>query len=345
MSIFIVLDVLLIVMIGLFAPIGYWRGPVRELFVTLGILFGILLADFWARPWGRDLASFSDLTNSSGGFVMAFIFLVASTFILGYGIGATLGNLWHSPEAKVLGAAIATLNGMLLLSFSLQYVRLFLLSDTNEENLHDSFIADFLLDGIGWVLLGAAFFALPLLLWILITGRRAYGYDDGYGYDESYDDVVASHPLSALAERPADARGRQQSLPPRVPVGRATGSESDADPAYKSEPAARRRSPQAESRPLIVAEPVTTAEPMPAADRPSDKMSDTDPHIVLPINSGQTGTPQQGANDVTVASVPPTVPAAEPVDDTFPPGFSRCVNCHAVLGPDTTICPNCGTLR
>lgn len=341
MSIFIVLDILLILMIGIFIPIGYVRGPIRELFVTLGILFGILLADFWARPWGRDLADVTDLTPSSGGFVMAFVFLVASAFILGYGVGATLGNLWHTTEAKVLGGAIAALNGMLLLSFSLQYVRLFLLSDANEENLHDSFVADFLLDEIGWVLLGAAFFAVPLLLWILITGRRAYGYDEGYGYEyEDYD--LAPPSATSRAERTMEVRGRQQALPPRVPVARNPAREHDADPTYKSEPPPRRRSPQSASRPLIVSEPVVTAEPAVPDDTPSERMSDTDPHIVLPISGDPPGDAPVPADS---AASPTVSPDAEPRADELPQGFSRCVNCHAVLGPDTTICPNCGTLR
>ena len=69
---------------------------------------------------------------------------------------------------------MAALNGMLLLSYSLQYVRLFLLSDANERSLNDSFVARFLLDDIGYVLLGAALLAIPVLAYLLITGQRAY---------------------------------------------------------------------------------------------------------------------------------------------------------------------------
>src|SRR5436305_1064551 len=115
MSIFLILDILLIVLILLFTPIGYWRGPVKELYVSLGILFGILLADFWARPWGHDLSSSTSLTAGSGAFIVAMIFLIASTFVLGYGLGATLAPAWFSQQSRVLGAAIAALNGILLL--------------------------------------------------------------------------------------------------------------------------------------------------------------------------------------------------------------------------------------
>src|SRR4051812_26090508 len=104
MTIFLVLDVLLVALICLFMPIGWWRGPVKELYVSLGILFGVLLADYWARPWGHDLSDMTDLTSGSGSFIVAWAFLVASTFILGYGIGATLYPAWHASPARLLGA-------------------------------------------------------------------------------------------------------------------------------------------------------------------------------------------------------------------------------------------------
>ena len=91
-------------------------------------------------------------------------FLVASTFILGYGIGAALGPAYHSNEARLLGAGIAALNGTLLLSFALQYVRLYLLSDANEESLDDSYVSQFLLDQVGWILMITAIIAVPVLL-------------------------------------------------------------------------------------------------------------------------------------------------------------------------------------
>lgn len=350
MSIFLVLDILLLLLIVLFMPIGFWRGPVKELFVTLGVLFGIVLADFWSRPWGRDLTAYTDLTASSGAFIVAMAFLVASTFILGYGLGATLAPAYHETQTRVLGAIVAAVNGMLLLSFSLQYVRLFLLSDANEESLNDSLFARFLLDQIGWVLLAVAFFAVPLLLFILITGRRAYDqvYDD-YGYDE-YDNMDAD-----VVDMPApvEVRPRQQPvverartadaptnvLPPRVP-GQPRPQEAQV---YKAEPEPRRRRPTAETRPLVVDEPRVTADPTPASDA-ADRMGDTDPHIVLPRTTNPTQpAPPEPSLEPQAAAAPPVAPAQEYSD--LAPGYTRCQTCHAVLAPHVAICPNCGTLR
>ena len=102
MSIFLVLDILLVLLIVLFAPIGYWRGPVKELLVMLGVLSGVVLSDYWARPWGHDLSTQTNITADGGAFIVAMAFLVAATFILGYGLGAALAPGYHAMYARVL---------------------------------------------------------------------------------------------------------------------------------------------------------------------------------------------------------------------------------------------------
>lgn len=356
MSIFLVLDVLLILLIALFTPIGFWRGPVKELFVTLGILFGILLTDFWARPWGRDLSDLSDLTDGSGAFIVAMSFLVASTFILGYGIGAALGPAYHSTEARLLGAAIAALNGTLLLSFALQYVRLYLLSDANEESLNDSYVSQFLLDQIGWVLMLTAIVAVPVLLYILISGRRAYEliFED--------DDIDQPQPAATYAQT-RTASAARATLPPRVPGP----PRRDDTRGYKAEPAPREQRATAATRQLVVDEQRQTAEPMPMLlntdpDASRGDFSDTDPHIVIPAAERRGTRPEQSA---TPSQASPTEaersesrhgaprPASEPRPSEpanarytdLVPGYERCRACHAVLAPGVSICPNCGTVR
>ena len=325
MSIFLVLDVLLVLLIVLFAPIGYWRGPVKELLVTLGVVSGVVLADYWSRPWGHDLSTQTSLTADGGAFIVAMAFLVAATFVLGYGLGATLAPGFHGLAARLLGAAIAALNGILLLSYALQYVRLFLLSDANERSLNDSFVARFLLNDIGYVLLGAALLVAPLLAYLLITGQRAYDIVDDDLYDDEY--VEAAPVVSRAGLRRSAAA--VQSLPPRVPVVPMV----EPPRAYKAEPQPARRAPTDATRPLTVAEPRVTAEPAATSDAAS-RMVDTDPHIVIPAATASVSTP--------AAPVIETV--AEPAAD-LAPGYARCHTCHAVLSPDTTICPNCGTLR
>lgn len=343
MSIYLVLDLLLILLIALFAPIGYWRGPVKELLVTFGVLFGILLADFWARPWGRDLADITAIGSSGGAFVVAMAFMVTVTFILGYGAGAAIAPTDFSPIARAVGAGIALFNGALLVAFSLQYVRVYLLSPATEEALYDSFIVQFLLDQIGWVLLAVAIVGWPLLLAILITGRRAYedhgdfvDYDYGPADDVDYEDeYVDEQPTRVAYERssaPADARV----YPPRVPVSH----QDDSSHVYKAEPTSSSSRPTDATRPIQVSDRWDS----PEATRPGDEdatsvneHTDPDMAVVKPVE-----TPDQTGDEPEAT---PNADQPSGADDNLAPGYSRCVNCHAVLAPDARVCPVCGEVN
>jgi len=328
MSAFLVLDVLLVLLVGLHMLIGFWQGPVKQLLVMLGILFGVLLADYWARPWGHDLSNYTSLRADAGAFVVAICFLAGSALMLGYGLAASLAPEYPSSYSRVLGAVVAGLNMMLGLSFALQYVRLFLLSDANEKSLNDSYVARFLLDQLGWVLLFAGVAAIPLLLYILVSGRRAYESDD-YLYDEDYVEPVPVAVVQRDVRRPQSAT---QSHPPRVPA-----PPEEQPLPYKAEPEPRRRSPTAATRELEVGEQRATAVPVASVAEADAPFGDTDPHIVIPAQAAP-----------VPAAVAPVQPPSQPQPDGAPdmaPGYARCRSCHAVLAPDTTICPKCGTLR
>lgn len=321
MSIYLVLDFLLLLLIALFAPIGYWRGPVKELLVTGGVFFGILLADFWARPWGRDLSDISSIGADGGAFIVAMAFLVTATFVLGYGSGAAIAPAIFGSFARGLGAVIALFNGLLLVGFALQYVRVFLLAPSTEEALYDSYVVRFLLDQMGWVLLAVAMVAWPVLLGILIVGRRAYeGYDqyDEYTY-EAADDV--EYMDDTYYQQPA----AQRPYPPRVPASPA----EDSGYVYKSEPAQRGASPSEMTRPIRVTDRSISQ------DTPFDREA-TDPDMVTIASSSQRSVVEQ---PIPVDDLDDEIPA------TLPPGYTRCINCNAVLAPNSHVCPVCGEVN
>lgn len=343
MSIYLVLDLLLILLIALFAPIGYWRGPVKELLVTFGVLFGILLADFWARPWGRDLADITAIGSSGGAFVVAMAFMVTVTFILGYGAGAAIAPTDFSPMARAVGAGIALFNGTLLVAFSLQYVRVYLLSPATEEALYDSFVVQFLLDHIGWVLLGVAVIGWPLLLAILITGRRAYedhgdfvDYDYGPADDVDYDDEYYHEQPTTVAHVRPSASSDTRAYPPRVPVSH----QDDSSHVYKAEPTSSTSRPTDATRQIQVGDRWDSPESAGPAyddDDASSGHTDSEMAVIQPIE-----THEQADGE----SPQPSQPADRPnEEDYLAPGYSRCVNCHAVLAPDARVCPVCGEVN
>ena len=346
------LDILLVVLILLFAPIGYMRGPVKELLVTLGVVVGALSVEFWARPWGRDLDFYFDTGDDPGAFIIAMTFLMGTTFIGGYGLGLLIAPWTFSIRGRILGAIISSINGALLVSFSLQYVRLFLLSDSNEEALEQSFSVSILMNEAGWLLLGATALVPVVIVYGLITRRRAYDLRiwDDYEDEEYYDDYDPAYDYlddevyqpDSTAFAPADDRASHMAetrvMPPRVPSSPAADSG-----AYKPEPQPIPFRMPDTTRPISVAEieesPETPLDP--AAEEFGAEwfaIGDTDPSLET-FSEDPDEPVEQAADDSDDAE-----PGAEGdlADHGLPEGYSRCSNCHAVLAPDTNICPVCG---
>lgn len=325
------LDILLVILILLFAPIGFMRGPVKETFVTLGVLFGALLADYWARPWGRDLDSMIGLGDEQAAFVVAMAFLVAATFIGGYGIGVALAGSEFSMQGRVLGGFAAMFNGALLVSFTLQYVRRYLLSTENEESLRDSYVVRFLMDELGWLLLLVGVLVVPLIVYILVTGRQAYripGHGDEYEYEDEYYDEY-----DEFAEQPyvaAGAAAATRTLPPRVHPA----PDEQWGRGYKAEPIPAPVRPTDATRPIAAAEVLRSEEPPETGAR----IGDTDPDMAVVAGPAPPAAPEAEAE---AKPEPPPQPAST----GLPSGYFRCAHCHAVLPPDTRVCPVCGQMN
>lgn len=335
------LDILLVVLVLLFAPIGYMRGPVKELLVSLGVVFGALSVEYWARPWGRDLDFYFDTGDDPGAFIVAMSFLMGATFIGGYGLGLLIAPWTFSIRGRALGAVISALNGALLVSFSLQYVRLFLLSDANEEALEESFAVSVLMNQVGWILLGAIILTPIVIVYGLITHRKAYDlriwddYDDEEyyeDYDPEYDylDDQEFAPSASAGSHLAETRV----MPPRVPP-----SPHPEGSGYKAEPEPIPFRMPESTRPIGATE-LEESSRVESTVAPEDlggewfAIGDTDPEMDEVDTAGM-------AEVEDVATEPEAVPEDAAADD-LPEGYSRCENCHAVLPPSTGICPVCG---
>ncbi len=160
----LLLDGLLILVVLLFIPIGLWRGGVREAIVAGGILLGGALADAWARPWGDDLATQLDLRPQAARFVVALALLLGATLCVGYGGGAALRSGIPGPLGRIGGALLAGLNGLLLLGYGLGFLDQYVLERTSVPMLSDSFVARFLLQQFGWLLLALIFVIMLVIL-------------------------------------------------------------------------------------------------------------------------------------------------------------------------------------
>jgi uncharacterized membrane protein required for colicin V production len=306
LSVFILLDVLLLILISLFVPIGFWRGAQREIMVTLGILLGAALAEWWAHPWGTDLANLTSLRNTGGAFMVAVLFLIGSTFLLGYGAGAAMPVPPPGLLARILGAIIAAGNGALILSFALRDIRVYLLPNSDSGFLDRAVIAHFLSTGVGWILLVAAAGFLPIILLMAIFGHDVVFGEDGYE-DDDYDVPYATS---------------QRRYPPR-----GSGYPGDSfNSTYKAEPPRNFFRSAAEETRQMVAQPVS-ASGIDARGNLSDM------HTIASRD-------MSNSDDATQSIQYQTRDAADSQAQALKDG--KCPNCHADIREAEVYCPRCG---
>lgn len=306
MSVFILLDILLLILVALFVPIGFWRGVHREILVSLGILLGAALAEWWARPWGTDLANLTSLRNTGGAFMVAVLFLIGSTFLLGYGAGAALPVPPPGIVSRVFGALVAAGNGALLLSFALRDIRVYLLPNSDSGFLDRAMVAHFLSTGVGWILLVAAVAFLPIILVMAIFGQSVvineYIDDDEGDYAPEYETL-------------------QRSFPPRSPEYPTSIADG---PAYKTEPPRMLfRSAAEETRQISV---------QPGSVGGSEYRSSLND-----MQTVATRLPEQVIDSTKTMPLPTSVAAEH---EALRNG--QCPNCHADVSEAEVYCPRCG---
>jgi uncharacterized membrane protein required for colicin V production len=303
-NVYVLLDALLLILIALFIPIGVWRGAYREAFVTLGILFGAVLAGFWGEPWGADLAAITRLNESGGTFMVAMLCLIGSTFLLGYSAGAAVPVPPPGWVARSMGALIAGVNGALLLSFALRDIRVYLLPGQETDFLDRAIVAPFLSDGTGWILLiGAAVF-VPVVMVVALFGAPEE-------YDE-YEDDLPYEPYG----RPVDTT---------LAAGARAYPEDYHYAAYKAEPPGRADVSLAqETRPIRYGD----RDELPESG--NGGVEDSTQHE---LRFGFQ--PYPGREDETVHVE--AAPRESAVD-------GRCPNCHADITNARGYCPSCGRI-
>ncbi|HKG26258.1 MAG TPA: CvpA family protein [Thermomicrobiales bacterium] len=171
---YILLDILLGLIVALFAAIGYWRGAVKEVVVTAGIFAGAALASSWAVPWGSDLADLVDMRVEVARLLVAATALLTASLVLGYGGSALVRSSDVGLAGRLLGAALALINGCLLLHYCLWFVERFLTDEGAQDALDHSDVSRVLLRQFGWLLIGAAgLVALAIAAGLLLERRRS----------------------------------------------------------------------------------------------------------------------------------------------------------------------------
>lgn len=170
---YLALDILLGLIVVLFAAIGCWRGAAKEVVVTAGIFAGYALASSWAKPWGGDLADLTGLRVGTAQLLVSAIALLSATLVLGYGGSSLAGSPDVRLSGRIAGATLAAINGGLLLYYCLSFIERFLTDGGSQRALGRSHVSRFLLGQFGWLLIGAAAVGALVVLAGLLLRRRS----------------------------------------------------------------------------------------------------------------------------------------------------------------------------
>jgi hypothetical protein len=169
----VLLDSLLGIAILLLIPLGSFRGGLREVCSSAGLLLGILLSQQWAVRWGNTIGDLLNVDDNAAQFTTAVVTVIVTTMVVGYGASSSF-NYHPGPGGKMFGAAIAVINGVVLSGFLINAVADHMNDGEYPQVVSDGQISRALSSGFDWVLLGAAItVALLSVLGMVVRERES----------------------------------------------------------------------------------------------------------------------------------------------------------------------------
>jgi hypothetical protein len=310
----IILDVLLVLIVLLSMPLGFWRGVTREIFVAAAILLGMTLAATWHDRWGGRVTDWFSIGHATGRFLVAMGLIAASTVILGYGGGVlaargALVGLW----GRLAGAALAAANATVLLALALRYINQDLSETYSLDVLHEGMISRFLIEHFDWILAGlgaASVLAVigGMIARLIFSPRGA---------------------LPAVDTTPPPDRGeslRDRRRPVRLPKD-PEGGKFDPEGKFGTEAPS-----VAQSAPIGTVDPARWS-----ADRTSPAWTPAPWRASMPSEptSSEMGRRLGGREWVRRT-------ASDPASDDQGRRTRRCERCGQPVGGDDIYCPRCG---
>ena len=167
----VLLDFLLGIAILLLIPLGSFRGGLREVCSSAGLLLGILLSQQWAARWGDSIGDLLNVDDNAARFIVAVVIVLMATAIVGYGASSSF-NYHPGPGGKMFGAAIAVVNGIVLAGFLINSVASYINDGDYPQVVEDGRISRALSSGFDWVLLGATIVVAVMSLLGMVVRER-----------------------------------------------------------------------------------------------------------------------------------------------------------------------------
>jgi hypothetical protein len=167
----IVLDFLLVIVFLMMIPIGFYRGGLRELCVSAGLLLGIMVSDAWAGKWSGLYERLFGMSEGSATFLMGVTIAFLITALIGYGGSAVL-TYQPGPGGRLYGAYLALFNAMIVAGYLINLFVTYIRPSVDDNAVATGIVARTLSDGFGSVLLVATMgIAIATVLGMFVRDR------------------------------------------------------------------------------------------------------------------------------------------------------------------------------
>lgn len=165
------LDALLLVIIISVVPLGMYRGGIREVCTSAGLLLGILITQQWAARWGDWVADVTGIDEGVSRFLVAVATIVLITATVGYGAAAAFGHR-PGPGGRMFGGLLGLANAVVFLGALIQFVADDLYEGVYPDIIQNSYVARALSLGFDWVLLATTGALLVGILFGMVVRER-----------------------------------------------------------------------------------------------------------------------------------------------------------------------------
>jgi uncharacterized membrane protein required for colicin V production len=168
-----IIDIAIAGAIVLLGAAGFWRGVVKELFISASLLFAWVVSLEWAARWGRWLGDqTSSLSTSEGQYVVIVGTIALTTLFLGY-IGCTVAGLPPADlPGRLGGLVLGAANSVFVITILITRARQLVLDTDQRQTLEETRIGDWLSSNVDWVVLALLGTGVLLVISGLINRRR-----------------------------------------------------------------------------------------------------------------------------------------------------------------------------
>lgn len=150
----LVLDFLLLIIFLMMVPIGFYRGGLREMCVSGGLMLGILMSQSWGERWASIFERIFGMSEGGASFLMSVVITFSITGLIGYG-GSAAFAYRPGPGGRLYGAYLALFNAMIATGYLINIYSAYIVPAGNVEPVTSGIISRTLSDGFGGVLLVA----------------------------------------------------------------------------------------------------------------------------------------------------------------------------------------------